>query len=116
MRVRFQADADLDGRVLRGLKRVAPEIDFRTATGAALEGISDLEVLGMAARAGRVLVSQDRRTMPTHFRRFVLVAESPGVILLRESVSIAAAIEELLLIWSASDAEDWTNRLTWIPL
>ena len=67
MRVRFQADADLDGRVLRGLKRVAPEIDFQTATEAALEGISDPDVLGIAAGAGRVLVSQDRRTMPLIF-------------------------------------------------
>jgi hypothetical protein len=116
MRVRFQADADLDGRVLRGLKRVAREIDFQTAAEAALEGISDPEVLGIAARGGRILVSQDRRTMPTHFRRFVSVAKSPGLILLREGVSIAAAIEELLLIWSASDAEDWTDRLIWIPL
>jgi hypothetical protein len=37
MRVKFQADADLDGRVLRGLKRKMPEIDFRTAAGAGLE-------------------------------------------------------------------------------
>ena len=41
---------------------------------------------------------------------------SPGVILLREGVSIAAAIEELVLIWSASEADEWTNRLLWIPL
>jgi len=31
MRVRFQADADLDGRILRGLRRAVPEIDMRTA-------------------------------------------------------------------------------------
>ncbi len=28
MRVRYQADADLDGRILRGLRRIAVEIDF----------------------------------------------------------------------------------------
>jgi hypothetical protein len=27
-----------------------------------------------------------------------------------------AAIEELVLIWSASEAEEWMNRLLWIPL
>jgi hypothetical protein len=116
MRLRFQADADLDGRVLRGLKRVAPEIDIRTATEGGLEGLSDPEVLRLAAEIGRVLISQDRRTMPGHFRRFVLSTTSPGVILLREGMSIAAAIEELLLIWSASEPEDWLNRLIWIPL
>jgi hypothetical protein len=62
MRVRFQADADLDGRILRGLRRVAPGIDIRTAGDAALEGVDDLEVLRIASDAGRILVSQDRRT------------------------------------------------------
>jgi len=45
MRVRFQADADLDGRILRGLRRVAPEIDIRAAADAGLAGLKDPEVL-----------------------------------------------------------------------
>jgi hypothetical protein len=61
-------------------------------------------------------VSQDRGTMPGHFVRHLRGAQSPGVVLLREAIPIATAIEELLLIWSASDAEEWINRLIWIPL
>jgi len=117
MKVRFQADADLDGRVLRGFRRVAPEIDVRSAADARLAGVPDTEVLRRAAEQGRVLISQDRRTMPAYFRRYTSVGlQSPGLILLREGVSIAAAIEELVLIWSASEAEEWINRLLWIPL
>lgn len=116
MRVRFQADWDLDGRVLRGLKRVAPEIDMRRAADAGLAGLRDADVLRLSAEAGRILVSQDRRTMPVHFSRFVREGTSPGVILLREAVPIATAIEELALIWSASEAHEWINRLVWIPL
>ena len=29
---------------------------------------------------------------------------------------IAAPIEELVLIWSASDGVEWVNRSIWIPL
>ena len=116
MRARFQADADLDGRILRGLRRAAPEIDIRTAADAGLDGLSDPEVLQIAADSGRILVSQDRRTMPAHFTRYFAAAPSPGVILLREAIPIATAIDELILIWSASDAEEWTGRLVWIPL
>jgi hypothetical protein len=116
MQVRFQADADLDGRVLRGLRRAAPEIDIRTAADAGLAGLPDYDVLRIAADSGRVLVSQDRRTMPSHFVRFRADAQSPGVILLRDAVPVAIAIEELILIWSASDADEWFNRLVWIPL
>lgn len=116
MRIKFQADGDLDGRVLRGLRRVAPEIDIRTAWDAGLEGLDDPEVLRIAAAGARILVSQDRSTMPAHFRRFVATCESPGVILVRAATPIAAVIEELLLIWAASEPEEWTNRLAWIPL
>jgi len=116
MRVRFQADADLDGRIVRGLWRTAPEIDIRTAADAALAGLKDPEVLRIAADAGRILVSQDRRTMPAHFARFSGDVQSPGLILLREAIPIATAIEELTLIWSASEAEEWKGRLVWIPL
>lgn len=116
MKVKFQADADLDARVVRALKRKAPEIDIRTATDAGLEGLDDSQVLRIAAQAGRVVVSQDRRTMPGHFRRFVANTQSPGVVLLRAGISIAAATDELELIWSSSETEEWTNRLLWIPL
>ena len=116
MRVRFQADADLDGRIVRGLRRIVPEIDMRTAADASLAGMKDPEVLQFAADIGRILVSQDRRTMPAHFARFSVRAQSPGVILLREGISISTAIEELILVWSASEAEEWKGRLVWIPL
>ncbi len=113
MRVRFQADADLDGR---GLRRATPGVDIRTATDAGIEGLADSEVLRIAADFGRILVSQDRRTMPLHFSRYVAIAQSPGVILLREAIPISIAIDELALIWNASEAEEWINRLVWIPL
>ena len=54
--------------------------------------------------------------MPGHFARFSTSARSPGVILLREGIPISTAIDELVLIWSASEAEDWIGRLIWIPL
>ncbi len=116
MRVKFQADADLDGRILRGMKRTVPDIDFQTATQAGLEGLPDPEVLHITVEQGRILVSQDRRTMPGHFYQLISTTKSPGVILLREGTSIATAIEELVLIWAASDPKEWENRLVWIPL
>ena len=64
MRVRFQADANLDGRILRGLRRAVPEIDIRTEADASRAGLKDPEVLRIAADSGRILVSQDRGPCP----------------------------------------------------
>jgi hypothetical protein len=41
---------------------------------------------------------------------------APGVILLPASLPISIAIEELALIWNASEAAEWIDRLVWIPL
>lgn len=98
-----------------GAERVfGPDIRWRADTG--LTGLVDPEVLRLAAEAGRILVSQDRRTMSKHFAEYAATQKSPDIILLREEISIAVAMDELLLIWAASAAEEWTNRLFWIPL
>jgi hypothetical protein len=44
--------------------------------------------------------------MPGHFVRFSASARSSGVILLREATPISTVIEEIVLIWSASEADD----------
>ncbi len=54
--------------------------------------------------------------MPSHFARCTTTATSPGVILLRAAIPIATVIEELVLIWNASNSEEWIGRLVWIPL
>lgn len=65
----------------------------------------------------RVIVSHDVGTMPAHFGRFRDAGNhSTGVFLIPQSLAIGAAIEELLLIWSASAAADWLDRLEWLPL
>lgn len=116
MRIKYQADADLNLRVVRGLKRIAPEIDFRTPAEADLEARPDPEVLRIAAEANRILVTQDRRTMPDHFRTFIRTDQSPGILLVRPNTTIADLIQELLLIWTASDPAEFINRIVWVPL
>jgi hypothetical protein len=60
MRATFQADADLDGRILRGLRRLAPEIDFRAAADAGLAGLQHPDVLHIAARRRRIAYTNPR--------------------------------------------------------
>jgi predicted nuclease of predicted toxin-antitoxin system len=60
--VRYQADADLNQAIVTGVLRREPTIDFQTAFAAKLEGVKDQEVLAIAARQERILVSHDRKT------------------------------------------------------
>lgn len=54
--------------------------------------------------------------MPRHFARFIEANDSPGVLILLQGRPISEAIEELLLIWTASEAEEWINRIVVLPL
>jgi hypothetical protein len=87
----------------------------RSSQAARLERRKDPEVLALAADEGRILVSHDFRTMPEHFRQFTRDKLSPGVFLINQYLSIGQAIESLCLIWEASDASEWQNRVCLIP-
>jgi hypothetical protein len=117
VKVRFLADADLNKAIVTGLKRREPAVDFLTAQAAGLREMKDPEVLALAAEQGRVLVSHDVGTMPAHFGAFRDAGRrSAGVILIAQSLDAGTAIEELLLIWLASEAAEWENLLAWPPL
>jgi hypothetical protein len=74
-------------------------------------------VLEFAAEEERILVSHDVSTMPIHFAEIMTQrASSPGVILLPQSMPIGDAIDEIILIWAASDASEWRNKISWLPL
>ena len=111
MKVRYQADNDLRIAIVRG----EPLVDFRSAQAARLDGKRDPEVLALAADDGRILVSHDFRTMPDNFRQFAGDKVSPGVFLISQGLPVGQAIESLCLIWEASDAREWEDRVCLIP-
>ncbi len=116
MKPRFQADADFNQKVIAGLRRREPTLDFQTAHQGEIIGRPDAEVLLVAARAGRILVSHDRRSMPGHFARFIENQSSPGLIVVSQEIDIAAAIDDLLLIWAASASEEWQDKIGFVPI
>ena len=115
MSIRFQADADLNPEIGVGLRRREPSIDFRAASGVIPDKTSDLDVLRIAAEAGRVLVSRDVTTMPGHFVRFIAENDSPGLLLVPSSRLIGSVIEALLVVWLDWRPEDMHNQARWLP-
>lgn len=96
--------------------RREPAIDFQAAEEAGLRGLSDPDVLARAASENRILVTHDHRTMPDHFADFILQNTSPGVFIISQQLPVRTAIEELLLIWAASESEEWGNLIVELPL
>jgi len=116
MTVRFQADADLNAEIVTGVRRREPNIDFQMADEINIRRLRDPEVLALAAQENRILVTHDCRTMPRHFADFFLHHSSPGVFIIAQTMSVRVAIEELLLVWAASESEEWRNLIVELPL
>jgi len=116
MTVRFQADADLNQIIVLAVIRREPAVDFQTAIAGGLEGLNDSEVLRHAADDGRVLVTHDQKTMPRHFASFISRQSSSGVLIVPQHLPVGAVVEDLLLIWMASDVEEWVNCIRFLPV
>jgi hypothetical protein len=41
---------------------------------------------------------------------------SPGLIIVSQDFDIGAASEDLLLLWAATDAAEWVDRIGFVPL
>ena len=91
-------------------------MDFMSADEAKLAGVDDPAVLALAAREDRNVVTSDLKTMPASLRRFSCgVWPLPGVFLVKQSTPLAAVIEDLIMVWAASDADEWRDRIIEIP-
>ena len=116
MKIRFLADVNLSAAIVEGVLRLEASIDFQTHRIAGLDRKADPEVLRIAAESTRLLVTHDRNTMPAHFRRFILKQNSPGIIVIPQRMRVKFVAEDLLLMWAASDAEEWQNTVVYLPL
>lgn len=111
------ADADFNEDLIRSMRRNESSVDFLTASDGGTRGLADRQVIELAAAAARVLVSHDRNTMTAEFYRFLKEGHSsPGLIIVDQDFDEGDAIEELLLIWTASRAEEMRDYITWVPM
>ena len=62
------------------------------------------------------MISHDKQTMVRHFcERLAGGRESMGLLMFPQLCPVGVMIEELLMVWSASTAEEWRNRLEFLP-
>jgi len=80
-------------------------------------GCPDSAILEWIEEKGYILVSQNRRTMPIHLQEHLAQGKHiPGMLLLKKQISTGELIEELLLIWSASEPVEYQDHIRYLPL
>jgi hypothetical protein len=79
-------------------------------------GCDDPTILLWAEREGRILITEDVRTMPAHLAKHTQAgSHSPGVFVISAGFSIQQILDSLGLVAHAGEAGDYENTITYVP-
>jgi hypothetical protein len=114
--LRFAADENFNGHLLRGLRRRLPGLDVLRVQDTQVSGQGDPEVLAWAAAEGRVLLTHDVLSLTAAANERLRAGKPiPGVVEVSLKQGLGRAIEELQLLAEAGRPEDCNDRILYLP-
>jgi Domain of unknown function (DUF5615) len=117
LRLRFLADENFNNDILNGALRRLPELDVVRVQDIGLVEEPDPVLLAWAAQEGRILLTHDVRTMPSHaYARLGVGERIAGDCIVPDALPVGEVIEELLLIAQCGVEMDWIDRVRYLPL
>jgi hypothetical protein len=115
-RPRFLADEDLRLEIVLAVRSLEPAIEFQTAVEAGCGGFDDPELLELAASHRLLIVSHDVNTLGAFAEQRIGQGQfMPGLFLAPQKHSTRSVVDSLLLIWAASEFEEWNDRIEFLP-
>ncbi len=80
-------------------------------------GTLDPEILFWCDINGFILVTNNRASMPVHLEDHIRAGRHiPGIFILNANMSLRETIEELALIWEASDTDEYQDQIRFLPI
>jgi hypothetical protein len=114
---RFLADEDLSRSIVRATLRLEPGIEFAVVQDLGLSGTADPDLLVFAQADRWLLVSHDVNTMRAAAEaRIAAGLPMSGLFLAHQNRPIRPVAESLILIWGASQFEDWADSIVYLPI
>lgn len=93
--IRFLADQNFNGHILRGLKLRIPELDCVTTHETGMQNYSDPDLLEWAAKENRVILTHDAKTFPQFAYEQMGRGEAmSGVVVVDDLMPIGRAIDD----------------------
>jgi len=118
VKIRFLLDENRSPLLAHAVRRRNPAIDVLRVGDAGAPPLHTLdpELLLYCERDQRLLVTNNRHSMPKHIADHLAVGHHHwGVFRLSREMSLGPLSEQLHLLWSASEAEEWIDQFEWIP-
>jgi hypothetical protein len=116
--LQYLCDENVANALIDYLVRREPAIDVIRVgePGAPPRSTPDPLLLLDAEANGRVLITQDKKTMPQHVADHLAAGHlTCGVIILRSGFSVKRYVDDLILFWAATQPDEWQDRLEYIP-
>ncbi len=110
-------DQNFNHRILRGLTERISNLDFVTTQSLDRENEKDPELLELASEMKRVIVTHDFETFPAFaFQKMSKGENVFGVLWIPADMSIGDAINELEIVITCSEENEYENRVEYLPL
>ena len=115
--MRFAADENFDGSLLKELRKRFPHLDIVRVQDTELYQAPDPAVLQWAAQEERIILTHDVQTLVGDaYARVEQGLSMSGVILVPETLAIGKALDDLEVAIGAGRPDDFKDRVTFIPL
>jgi predicted nuclease of predicted toxin-antitoxin system len=115
--IRLLVDQNFNGHILDGLTRREPNLEVLHVRDVGLAAAPDPTILEWAATQGRVLLTYDRRTIPSSaYARVATGQPMPGVFLVSDEMPISQAIDEILLAVHCLSPDECKDIVKYFPL
>lgn len=119
MRIRFLLDENLSPKLKVAILRLNPAIDVLRVGDSDTPplGTSDPDLLCYLELSQRLLVTDNRKSMPGHLEAHWAAGRHIwGLLWLRPNTTLGSWAKELFLIWEATEAKEWIDNVDWVPL
>lgn len=117
--IRFLLDENVHPLYRQELLRLEPTIIvWRVGdVSAPPESTLDPDILVWCESRSFILVTNNRKSMPPHLQNHLAQGRHvPGIFVMNADMSIGETIEELLLIWGASDEKEYHDNIWFLPV
>jgi hypothetical protein len=119
MKMRFLLDEHFSTRLAAAVQHRNPLIDVLRVgdAGAPPLATPDPAILDYLSTSQRALITRNRRSMHQHYGDHLAKEKTHwGIFVAARRLTTRDIAEQIELLWEASDAEEWIDRLQTLPL
>lgn len=116
--VRFLMDESLRLSTVAAMHRIEPALDVHRLGQVEMPsfGTPDQDILTFCEEVERLLVQLDRASFPAHVANHLAAGgHTAGVLLVTPGCSFRRLLDDLLLIWSCTTADEWRDAILYLP-